>query len=349
MVREQSHMVKPDSNVTIIDVAREAGVSNSTVSRVVNNSELVKPETREKVLNAMMRLGYVVNQQARSLRGGRSQVVGVLVPDVGNSYIGEIIRGIDAELAANQYDLLLYTTHRRKTKESTHVATITRGLADGLLLLLPTNVQAYMESLQAQQFPHVLIDYQAVDNKWTSTIQSTNWQGAYDATQYLIELGHRRIGYVVGLREMQCSLDRLAGYRAALADYAIPFDPALVYYGDFYLPEGYDATTTLLQASPPPTAIFAANDLSALGVMEAIRSHGLSIPNDISVIGFDDIPDAAQFHPSLTTVRQPLEDMGRLAVRTLLKRLANPDLHGERVELPTELIVRNSCKSVNHK
>ena len=123
---------------TIVDVAREAGVSYSTVSRVINNNAHVLPETREKVLNAMMRLGYVVNQQARSLRGGRSQVIGLLVPDVGNNYVGEIIRGIDAELAAHQYDLMLYTTHRRKTKESTYVATITRGMADGLLLLLPT-------------------------------------------------------------------------------------------------------------------------------------------------------------------------------------------------------------------
>ena len=339
-------MAKSDSNVTIIDVAREAGVSNSTVSRVVNNSDLVKPETREKVLNAMMRLGYVVNQQARSLRGGRSQVVGLLVPDVGNSYIGEIIRGIDTELAANQYDLMLYTTHRRKTKESTYVATITRGLTDGLLLLLPTNVQAYMDSLQAQQFPHVLIDYQAVDNSQTSTIQSTNWQGAYDATQYLIGLGHRRIGYIIGLKEMQCSLDRLDGYRAALANHNIPFDPALIYEGDFYLPEGFEAASTFLDLPSPPTAIFAANDLSALGVMEAVRNRGLRIPEDISVIGFDDIPEAVQVHPNLTTVRQPLEDMGRLAVRLLLKQLGNSDMCGERVELPTELIVRDSCQPI---
>ncbi len=339
-------MVRADSNVTIIDVAREAGVSNSTVSRVVNNSNLVRPETREKVLNAMMRLGYVVNQQARSLRGGRSQVVGLLVPDVGNSYIGSIIRGIDEELAANQYDLMLYTTHRRKTKESTYVSTITRGLADGLLLLLPTNVKAYMESLQAQQFPHVLIDYQHVNNNWTSTIQSTNWQGAYEATQYLIKLGHRRIGYMIGQQEMQCSLDRLTGYRTALEEHDIPFDPDLIYEGDFFYSEGYHAASRFLQLTSPPTAIFAANDLSAMGVIEAIRTRGLSIPDHVSVVGFDDIPEAAQMHPGLTTVRQPLEDMGRLAVRMLLKQLNNPDLPGARVELPTELIVRESCRRI---
>jgi LacI family transcriptional regulator len=333
---------KPDS-VTIVDVAREAGVSYSTVSRVVNNYEYVKPETREKVLNAMMRLGYVVNQQARSLRGGLSHVVGVLVPDVGNNYIGAIIRGIDAELAANQYDLMLYTTHRQKTRESTYVATITRGMADGLLLLLPTNVEAYMASLQQQQFPHVLIDYQAVDNQFTSTVQSTNFDGAYDATRYLIELGHRRIGYVIGLQEMQCSLDRLAGYRAALADYGIEYAPELVQEGDFFRVQGYEAARHLLSLDHPPTAIFSANDLSAFGVIEAVRNCGLSVPEDVSVIGFDDTWEAEQVHPGLTTVRQPLEQMGRIAAQILLRRLEDPDLPGKRVELPTELVIRDSC------
>ncbi len=330
-------------NVTIIDVAHEAGVSYSTVSRVINNYVHVKPETREKVLGAMTRLGYVVNQQARSLRGGRSQVVGLLVPDVGNSYVGDVIRGVDAELAANRYDLMLYTTHRQKTKESIYVATITRGLADGLLLLLPTNVEGYMNSLQQQQIPHVLIDYQAVDHKYTSTVQCTNFEGAYEATSYLIDLGHRRIAYIIGLQEMQCSVDRLAGYRTALEDHGIEYDMELVHAGDFFRPEGYEAARRFLALNQPPTAIFAANDLSAFGVMEAVRNCGLSMPDQISLIGFDDVLEAQQVHPSLTTVRQPLEEMGRVAARILLKRLNNPDLPGERVELLTELVIRNSC------
>mgnify|MGYP001176715253 CR=1 FL=1 len=334
---------RKNSSVTIVDVAREAGVSYSTVSRVVNDNSHVRPETRARVLNAMLRLGYVVNQQARSLRGGRSQVIGVLVPDVGNTYIGAIIQGIDSELAARQYHLMLYTTHRRKTKESAYVTTITRGMADGLLLLLPTNVEAYIESLQKLQFPHVLVDYQHVENAFTSTVQSTNWQGAYDATRYLIELGHRRIGYIVGQREMQCSLDRLAGYRAALADAGLPIDPELIYPGDFYRPQGYMAANHFLSLPNPPTAIFAANDLSAFGVMDAVLNSGRRIPEDISVIGFDDILEAGHVHPGLTTVRQPLEEMGRVAAQLLLKRLDNPDLPGERVEMATELIVRDSC------
>jgi len=334
---------KKHTSVTIVDVAREAGVSYSTVSRVVNNNDHIRPKTREKVLNAMMRLGYVVNQQARSLRGGRSQVIGLLVPDVGNSYIGEIIRGIDAELDAHQYDLMLYTTHRRKVKESAYVSTITRGMVDGLLLLLPTNVKAYMETLQQQQFPHVLIDYQHVENNLSSTVQATNWQGAYDATRYLIMLGHRRIGCVIGLQEIQSALDRLAGYRAALADAGLPEDPALIFPGEFVRPQGYAAANYLLNLSDPPTAILAANDLSAFGVMDGVLNHGLRIPEDISIIGFDDVPEAGHVHPGLTTVRQPLEAMGRTAVQLLFKRINNPDLPGERVEMTTELIIRDTC------
>lgn len=333
--------------VTIVDVAREAGVSYSTVSRVVNNNAHVLPETREKVLNAMMRLGYVVNQQARSLRGGRSQVIGLLVPDVGNNYVGQIIRGIDAELAAHQYDLMLYTTHRRKIKESAYVATIARGMADGLLLLLPTNAREYMETLQQQQFPHVLIDYQHVDNALTSTVQSTNFQGAYEATHYLINLGHWRIAYIIGSQEMHCSLDRLAGYRAALADAGLPEDPDLIYAGDFFRPPGYAAANHFLSLEEPPTAIFAANDASAFGVMDGVQQHALRVPEDISVIGFDDILEAGHVHPGLTTVRQPLEAMGRTAAQLLLKRLNNPDLPGERVEMATELVIRESCASVS--
>jgi LacI family transcriptional regulator len=330
------------SNVTIVDVAEEAGVSYTTVSRVLNSKGSVKPETRERVLMAMTRLGYVVDQRARSLAGGHSQVIGLLVHDVGTSYIGEIIRGIDAELASAQYDLLLYTTHRRKTKESAHVVTLTRGMADGLLLVLPRDPGAYLETLRQHRFPHVLIDHRGGDEE-APAVAAANWQGAYNATEYLAELGHRRIGFITGAMDQICAQDRLAGYETALADYGITFDPELVYDGDFFQPLGYAGACTLLGLAQPPTAIFASNDVSAFGVMEAVREHGLRIPNDVSVLGFDDIPQAAHVHPALTTVRQPLEEMGRTATRMLLERIQDPQLPVKRVELPTKLVLRQSC------
>jgi LacI family transcriptional regulator len=330
-------------NATIVDVAREAGVSYATVSRVINDPGQVKPEKRERVLKAMARLNYTINPLARGLRGGQSHTIGLLVRDLGTGYIGEIIRGIDIELADAQYDLMLHTTHRRITRESAYVTTLTQGLADGLLLVLPRDPAAYLESLRQRRFPYVLIDHQGIDDKGPA-VGATNWQGGYDATHYLIELGHRRIGFVTGAMELGCARDRLAGYQAALADFGLPAAPGLVREGDFFQPRGYMAARELLSLAEPPTAIFASNDVSAFGVMEAVRDQGKRIPNDISIIGFDDIPQASQVNPPLTTVRQPLEQMGRKAARMLLDYIADPDHPPQRVDLPTELIQRASTR-----
>jgi LacI family transcriptional regulator len=331
--------------VTIFDVAREAGVSYATVSRVLNNKDHVKPEKRQAVLDAVARLGYVANSQARSLAGGASKVIGLLVQDVGTSYTGEIVRGIDDELSAAGYDLMLYTTHRRKAKESAYVDAIARGLADGLLLILPRNPGAYLESLRLQNFPYVLIDHQGIGD-YARSVGATNWQGAYDATRYLLELGHRRIGFITGAMDLGCSVDRLAGYAAALSDFDIEVDPILIRTGDFFRPQGFAGAHALLDLPQPPTAIFASNDEMAFGVMEAVRVRGLQIPDDISVIGFDDISQASLVHPELTTVRQPMEQMGRRATRMLLELIADPLQMMGRVTLPTTLVVRSSCRAL---
>jgi LacI family transcriptional regulator len=336
---------RTSGDVTIVDVAREAGVSYATVSRVINNKGYINPETREKVLRAVTKLGYVVNQQARSLAGGRSQVVGLVVRDLGTSYIGEIIHGIDEELANASYDLMLYTTHRRKTRESTYVATLTQGLADGLLLVLPREPGAYIETLRRHGFPYVLIDHQGIDEAGPS-VGATNRQGGYDATRYLLELGHRRIGFITGSLDLGCSIDRMAGYHAALAESGVPADPALIRQGDFMQPAGYAGARELLMLPQRPTAIFASNDVSAFGVMEAARDCGLRIPEDISIVGFDDIPQASHVNPPLTTVRQPLEQMGRVATRMLLETIVDRQRPVARVELPTELVLRASCRSI---
>jgi LacI family transcriptional regulator len=336
---------KTPDGVTIVDVAREAGVSYATVSRVINNKGYINSETREKVLRAVTKLGYVVNQQARSLAGGRSQVVGLLVPSLDTGYIGEIVRGIDEELSSASYDLMLYTAHRRKTRESTYVATLTQGMADGLLLVLPREPSAYLETLRRRGFPYVLVDHQGIDEIGPS-VGATNRRGGYDATRYLIELGHRRIGFITGTLELRCATDRMAGYRAALAEFGLVADPALVREGDFQQPTGYTRARELLALPQPPTAIFASNDVSAFGVMEAVRDYGLRIPEDISIVGFDDIPQASHVNPQLTTVRQPLEQMGRLATRMLLETIADRKRPPERIELPTELVVRTSCRPI---
>jgi LacI family transcriptional regulator len=332
-----------DKKITIVDVAREASVSLTTTSRVINNKFHVRPEKRERVLRAMARLGYTVNLQARSLRSGRSQMVGLVVRDVGTAYAGEIVRGIDLVLAESQYDLMLYTTHRRKTQESAYVTMLSRGLADGLLLILPRDPEAYLRVLRERRFPHVLIDHQGIDNRGPA-VGATNWQGAFDATRYLIDLGHRRVGFITGDMELGCARDRLAGYHAALDQFGLPDDPALIREGDFFQTCGYTAANELLTLPEPPTAIFASNDVMAFGVMEAVRDHHLRIPDDISIVGFDDVPQATQVHPPLTTVRQPLEQMGRAGARLLLEIIQDPEHLLPRIELPTELAIRATAQ-----
>lgn len=334
---------RKNRQVTIVDIARETGVSYSTVSRVLSGFEFVKEDTRQRVLEAAQRLGYVANIGARSLAGGKSHVIGLLVPGLDNGYIGEVARGIDEELARVNYDLMLYTTHRQRGKESTYVHSIANSLTDGLILVVPL-VTDYLQRLQEQRFPYVLVDQSDPTNQ-SNIVDATNWQGAYAATEYLINLGHSRIGLISGLMQIASARERLEGYKAALADHKIAFDPDLITEGDFWQPSGYEAALTLLDLKPPPTAIFASNDLSAFGAMDAIRERGLSIPEDISIVGFDDIPQASLVHPKLTTVRQPLDQMGRVAVQMLLDQVENPSHPPRRITLATQLIVRDSCKA----
>lgn len=331
--------------VTIVDVAKEAGVSFATVSRVLNDGVNVTPEKRKRVQSAVKRLGYTTNLQARSLRGGRSHLIGLVVRDLGTAYIGEIMRGVDMELAENKYDVMLYTTHRHLKQESDYVTALTRGMTDGLLLVLPRQPEAYLRTLRRRKFPHVLIDNQGIDERGPA-VGATNRAGGYDAARYLLALGHRRIGFITGTMSMGCARERLDGYRAALRDHGVTPEDELVREGVFQQARGYSAAMELLTLPQQPTAIIASNDVSAFGAMEAARECGKRIPDDISIIGFDDIPQAAQVHPPLTTIRQPLEDMGRRAVRMLLEIIENPERPPEKIELPTELVVRESTRKL---
>jgi LacI family transcriptional regulator len=334
-------MRRGTGKVTIVEVAAEAGVSFGTVSRVINNDIHVKPETRERVLATMRRLHFVANPQARSLAGGRSNTIGVLVPDLGTGYIGEIMRGIDAELGRAGYDLVLYTTHRAASKEADYVSNLARGMVDGLLIVLPRNPEDYTESLIQEHYPFVLIDHQGT-GALCSTVCAANWQGGFNAVEYLIHLGHKRIGLITGSLDLGSAVDRMDGYKMALRSNHLPLDPDLIYEGTYHQPDGYDGAKKFLELANPPTAIFAANDTMAMAAMDAVRERGLRVPDDISVIGFDDIPQASLIRPALTTIRQPLEQMGRIASQMTLEQIQNPGAGARQIELPTELMTRGS-------
>jgi LacI family transcriptional regulator len=334
-----------NGRVTIFDVAEAAGVSYGTVSRVINNNPNVKPATRARVMDAIGRLGYVINRQAQNLARGQTTSIGVLAPDLGTGYIGEIMRGIDAELDRVGYDLMLFTTHRRAAKESNYVTTLVQGVVEGLLLVLPRNPVDYLGSLRAHHFPHVLIDHQGIDSE-SPAVGAANWQGAYIATEYLVQLGHKRIGFITGSMDLGCAQDRLEGYKSALRTHHLPELPDLIFEGDFFQNSGFTGADALLNLEEPPSAIFASNDVMAMGAMDAIRHRGLRIPDDISIIGFDNIPQSAMVFPALTTVHQPLEQMGRVATQMLLDMLGQPEFKVRQIDLPTELVERASCAPV---
>lgn len=336
----------PSSNITIIDVAREAGVSYGTVSRVINNSPNVKPETRERIKEVIQRTGFVGNRNARSLVSGRTNMIGLLIPDLGTAYIGEIIRGIDTELESASYNMMLYTTHRRETKEAGYITSLIQSGVDGLILILPRNPANFLEKLRSLNFPYVLVDHQGIDEQGPA-VGATNFQGAFDATEYLIGIGHRKIAFITGHKDLGCSQERLHGFKAALAKHAIPVNNEWVMEGDFEQSTGYRGGKYLMSLPGRPTAIFASNDLMAFGVMDAVRDMGLKIPGDISVIGFDNILQASQTMPGLTTVEQPLELMGRQATLMLVDMMKEGEIKAGKVELPTRLVLRDSCKAMH--
>ena len=336
------------SKVTIVEVAKKAQVSLGTVSRVINNDVHVAPETRERVSAVMQEMQYVANRQARGLKGMKTNVIGALVPDLATSYIGGIMHGIDTELSLHKFDLMLFTHHRIAIKEASYVADMVQGMVDGLLLVLPRSLADYTGTLARHRFPFVLIDHQGTGNPCPA-VGATNWQGGYNATEYLIKLGHKRIGFITGSMNLGCSHDRLKGYRSALRTYHIEESSELIYEGDFYQTDGYTGASALLNLPNPPTAIFASSDVMAMGVMDAVRNCNLRIPDDISVVGFDNIHQSAMVFPPLTTVQQPLEQMGQVATQMLLGILKSPKKDVGRIELPTELIVRNSTSAPKNR
>ncbi|MFC4452551.1 LacI family DNA-binding transcriptional regulator [Deinococcus sonorensis] len=329
------------SAVTLADIASHAGVSKMTVSKVVNKQPGISEATRQRVLQAIEDLGYTANASARALAGGRTNTLGVVVPSIGPQYISEVVRGADLTAYDAGLDLLISTTQEDTIHERQNVGRLTRGLVDGLLMVLPRSLDRYAEALQQARVPVVVVA--SADSAVPfPLVDADHYHGARLAVSHLLELGHQRIGFIAGRRETSASLERLRGYREGLLTAGLPFDPGLVRPGEYTQPGGFAAARALLDLPQPPTAIFAANDLSAFGAMEAIKDRGLRVPDDLSVIGFDDIPHAGQVHPALTTIRQPLVEMGTAGTRMLLNLLHGGLPVTERLVLPTELVVRAS-------
>jgi LacI family transcriptional regulator len=323
--------------VTISDVARAAGVSVPTVSKVVNGRYGVAPATLKRVMTVVEELGYETSLVASSLRRQRTNVIGILVAEF-ESFSVELLKGASAAAAEAGYELLAYAGLVAGNSpigwERRSLSRLAGTLIDGAIIVTPTVL------IPTTSIPVVAIDPHTGQGG-PSTVDSDNLGGARIATQHLIGLGHRRIAHFRGRSDLASAQLRESGYRESLAEAGIPFDASLVLDGGYQTAQTAAAARELLTRADRPTAVFAANDMSAIGVLQAARELGLRVPEDLSVIGFDDIPEAASSTPPLTTLAQPLHDIGAQALRMLVELLADREVPS-RVHLPAELVVRGS-------
>lgn len=327
-------------------IAKLSGVSRSTVSRVINNDPNVSELTRERVLQIVKRVNYTPNAAARGLAAGRTHVLGLVIP-MGvaalftDPYFPILIQGVSSACNAREYSVMLWLAEpeyeRRQIRQIMY-----SGLVDGVIVSSMLLNDSLVQALIDGDLPFMLIGRHPTAMQ-VHYVDSDNIGGAREAVTHLLRLGCTRVGTITGPQNMIAGADRLAGYQAALRDRAVMFDQEFVAEGDFTEAGGYRAMQQLL--SHRPNAVFAASDMMAIGAMRALREAGLRVPEDVAIIGFDDLPQAARVEPSLTTVRQPTYRLGTTAVDSLLDLIDHPDSSPRRIVLPTELVVRMSCGS----
>jgi DNA-binding LacI/PurR family transcriptional regulator len=332
--------------VSIKDIAREAGVSHSTVSRALSDSPLVSAETKLRIQHLARVMGYSPDAQARSLVMGRTQTIGVVVTTLADPFIAEIVQAIESTALDEGYSVILASSNSEPEREIAAVQMLRSKRVDGLVVTSSRVGALYQEHLDRLGVPVVLVNsHSEQSGPYTYSIDVDNRHGAWLGTGHLIQLGHRRIAYVTGASEHSDDLERLAGYRQALQEAGIAFDRALVILGTGRVDGGEEALPLLMALDEPPTAVFCYNDMTAIGLLGAARKARLSIPCDLAVVGFDDIPFASYVQPPLTTVAQPKPKMGKMAMEMVLALMADGDDNARSISNVTvqgRLIVRES-------
>ena len=326
---------------TIRDVAQLAGVSVATVSRALQQPDLVSLKTRTKVLTAVKQLGYKPNLMAVKFRSGKTRNLVVLVPTVSNVFFARVISGMQQAAHDKGYSLLLCNTLADEEMEQSYARMVHTSQADGLIQLRAHNPFAQLDMQSDSMLPMVNA-CEVLDRIACPTVLLDNRAAACAMTEHLLELGHRRIAMIKGPARSPLTRDRVAGYRDALNAAGVAFDESLLLPGDFTLQSGHKAATELLALPNPPTAIFCENDEMAIGAMQGIKQSGLKVPGDISVAGFDDISFAAFTDPPLTTIAQPAEEFGSTAVSLLIDLIEGRLGKAPKVILPFDLIQRAS-------
>ncbi len=333
--------------LTISRIAELSGVSKATVSRVLNGYPHIRPEIREKVQKVIAETGFQPNNVARLLASDRSNIIALIIPSgpyavFTDPYFPVLTQGISQAANRNHQTLALFIMQSEEEGHETVRHILNTGLIDGMIITADRKDASLIPSVIEHKMPFVVIG-RPEHTPNASYIDADNVGGSYLATQHLISLGYKRIATIASSQNSSGD-DRFTGYCRALADHQIPMNESLIAFGDYSLQSGYEATQKLLPASPD--AIFVASDTMALGVLRALREAGLRVPQDIAIVGYDDLPPALQADPALTTIRQPIEKIGGLAVEMLMEVITAPNAERQERILPTQLIVRASCGAV---
>jgi LacI family transcriptional regulator len=338
----------------IKDVAIKAGVSITTVSHVINKTRFVSDDLTNRVHKAMDDLKFFPNSLARGLRSGRTKTIGLVVPDISNQFFAEISRKIEDKGFEYGYSVILCNTDDDRKKEKNYIEVLTAKQVDGILFISAGDSSNNLDKPININTPIVVVDRE-INEINADIVFVDNNNGGYKATKYLIELGHRHIGCISGPSQTTPSAQRLSGYKRALQEAKLNIDENIIRQGDYRYPSGEKAMRELLMVAHPPTAVFICNDMMAIGAFQAVYQLGLKIPDDISIIGFDNIPISQAIYPSLTTIEQPIIEMAELVVNLLIEKiklrnnrsnLMNGNIYNKRIVLETKLIKRDSCKVV---
>ncbi|BCK08181.1 Ribose operon repressor [Vibrio cholerae] len=331
---------------TMKDIARLAGVSTSTVSHVINKSRFVSDEIAERVNNAAQQLNYAPSALARSLKMNRTKTIGMLVTTSTNPFFGEVVKGVERSCYHQGYNLILCNTEGDNQRMKASINTLLQKRVDGLLLMCSTLEGERLDVFDRYpDIPIVVMDWGPILFA-SDKIQDNSLQGGYMAVKHLIECGHKEIGCITGPLIRHQAQMRYEGYKRALAEAGIAINPDWIVESDFECEGGYQAFEKLYQRGKLPSALFVSNDMMAMGVIQAASQRGLRVPDDLSLIGYDDVHIAKFMTPALTTIHQPKYRLGKAAVDTLLYRLENPDTTAQVVQLEPTLVVRNSVRKL---
>jgi LacI family transcriptional regulator len=347
-------MSKTEKRPTMKDVARLAGVSYQTVSCVINNIPVISEETRQRVLDAIQQLNYTPDASARSLRSGRSRIIGLMLPDAQNPHFWHIVRGAEDEAVAAGYSLLLATTSMERQRERNAFDALMRERLDAIIPLFtyPEDFTSDLRTLLQRRFPVATMMSGVPAGLGLDRVHSHFEHAAHELMEHLLALGHRQIALIRGVGRSEFGQDRVTIYLAALAGAGISFEAERLVTCGHTLEDGFRAAEQLLDLEPRPTAIIGINDLIAFAALQAVQRRGLRVPDDVSVAGFDDITMSAFLSPPLTTGRVDSVEIGRSLVRLVLDRLADPDLEARELDVATHLVVRGStgpCREVRAK